>query len=81
MFRRPLYAFKMAKKLDKRSIRDIGRHVHVHVLARRKGDFGDCPDNMYQTLEKHDKDSAVQPRSQEEMSAEAAQYREAMKNV
>ncbi|CAJ0603226.1 unnamed protein product [Cylicocyclus nassatus] len=57
------------------------KHVHVHVLARRKGDFGDCPDNMYQTLEKHDKDSTVQPRSQEEMSAEAAQYRDAMRNV
>ncbi|VDM66534.1 unnamed protein product, partial [Strongylus vulgaris] len=56
-------------------------HVHVHVLARRKGDFGGCSDNVYQYLATHDKDATVQPRSQEEMSAEAALYREAMKNI
>ncbi|KAK5968920.1 Fragile histidine triad protein [Trichostrongylus colubriformis] len=57
------------------------KHVHVHILARREGDFGCSPDNLYQNLATHDKDPQVQPRTQEEMSAEAALYREAMKNV
>ncbi|PIO67101.1 hydrolase, carbon-nitrogen family [Teladorsagia circumcincta] len=57
------------------------KHVHVHVLARREGDFGCSPDNLYQNLATHDKDPNVQPRSQEEMSAEAALYRAAMKQI
>lgn len=57
------------------------QHVHVHVLARREGDFGCSPDNLYQNLATHDKDASVRPRSQDEMSAEAALYREAMKEV
>ncbi|RCN29603.1 histidine triad domain protein [Ancylostoma caninum] len=57
------------------------KHVHVHVLARRKDDFGCSPDNLYQNLATHDKDPTVRPRSQEEMSAEAAIYREAIKNI
>ncbi|KIH62036.1 histidine triad domain protein [Ancylostoma duodenale] len=64
------------------------KHVHVHVLARRKGDFGCSPDNLYQNLATHDKrgssasrDPTVRPRSQEEMTAEAAIYREAIKNI
>ncbi|VDO18798.1 unnamed protein product [Heligmosomoides polygyrus] len=30
------------------------QHVHVHVLARREGDFGCSPDNLYQNLATHD---------------------------
>ncbi|KAK6747314.1 hypothetical protein RB195_000490 [Necator americanus] len=57
------------------------KHVHVHVLARRKDDFGCSPDNLYRDLATHDKDPKIQPRSQEEMSSEAAIYREAMRNM
>ncbi|ETN74759.1 histidine triad domain protein [Necator americanus] len=31
------------------------KHVHVHVLARRKDDFGCSPDNLYRDLATHDK--------------------------
>ncbi|KAE9421207.1 hypothetical protein Angca_004095, partial [Angiostrongylus cantonensis] len=31
------------------------KHVHVHVLARRHGDFGCSPDNLYQNLAAHDR--------------------------
>lgn len=53
-------------------------HVHVHVLARRQGDFGCSPDDLYKNLAEHDKNPEVKPRSQEEMSAEAALYRKDM---
>ncbi|XGW29168.1 hypothetical protein V3C99_008737 [Haemonchus contortus] len=56
-------------------------HVHVHILARREGDFGCSPDNLYHTLSAHDRDPQVRPRTQDEMSAEASLYREAMKNI
>ncbi|WKY05618.1 hypothetical protein Q1695_006096 [Nippostrongylus brasiliensis] len=56
------------------------KHVHVHVLARREGDFGCSPDNLYQNLAAHDKDPTVRPRTQEEMAKEAALYRQAMEH-
>ncbi|KHJ84537.1 histidine triad domain protein [Oesophagostomum dentatum] len=69
--------FIVAKKVQ----RMLEKHVHVHVLARRKGDFGGQPDDLYKNLSTHDKDPQVKPRTQDEMSAEAALYREAMKNL
>ncbi|KAJ1363935.1 Nitrilase and fragile histidine triad fusion protein NitFhit [Parelaphostrongylus tenuis] len=57
------------------------KHVHVHVLARRQGDFGCSPDNLYQNLATHDRDPNVRPRTQEEMTAEAALYRDAMCHI
>lgn len=50
------------------------KHVHVHVLPRKSGDF-DRNDNIYDELQKHDKDTEDIPakyRSEEEMAAEAA---------
>uniref|UniRef100_A0A1I7SXH6 Nitrilase and fragile histidine triad fusion protein NitFhit n=1 Tax=Caenorhabditis tropicalis TaxID=1561998 RepID=A0A1I7SXH6_9PELO len=51
-------------------------HVHVHILARRSGDFGD--NEIYQKLASHDKEPERKPRSTEQMSAEAAVYRNLM---
>uniref|UniRef100_A0A8B9Q9S4 Bis(5'-adenosyl)-triphosphatase n=1 Tax=Apteryx owenii TaxID=8824 RepID=A0A8B9Q9S4_APTOW len=50
------------------------KHVHVHVLPRRAGDFS-RNDNVYQELQRHDKgeeDSPDKWRTEEEMAAEAA---------
>ncbi|NXS95352.1 FHIT triphosphatase, partial [Jacana jacana] len=48
------------------------KHVHVHVLPRRAGDF--CRnDDVYKELQQHDKqDSPDKWRTEEEMAAEAA---------
>ena len=46
------------------------KHVHVHILPRRKGDFSEN-DDVYKVLEKHDKDDVSVFRSQEEMTKEA----------
>nr|XP_032637722.1 bis(5'-adenosyl)-triphosphatase isoform X2 [Chelonoidis abingdonii] len=50
------------------------KHVHVHVLPRKVGDFS-RNDSVYDELERHDKgeeDSPVKWRSEDEMAAEAA---------
>ncbi|XP_068763037.1 bis(5'-adenosyl)-triphosphatase isoform X4 [Struthio camelus] len=50
------------------------KHVHVHVLPRRAGDFS-RNDNVYEELQRHDKgeeDSPDKWRTEEEMAAEAA---------
>ena len=55
------------------------KHVHVHVLPRKKGDF-ENNDDVYKALDEHDKDLANtgadttggRYRSDEEMSAEAS---------
>lgn len=50
------------------------KHVHVHVLPRKVGDFS-RNDSVYDELEHHDKgeeDSPAKWRSEEEMAAEAA---------
>ncbi|XP_042655660.1 bis(5'-adenosyl)-triphosphatase isoform X2 [Tyto alba] len=47
------------------------KHVHVHVLPRRAGDFS-RNDNVYEELQRHDKeDSPDNWRTEEEMAAEA----------
>ncbi|XP_008945237.1 PREDICTED: bis(5'-adenosyl)-triphosphatase, partial [Merops nubicus] len=47
-------------------------HVHVHVLPRRAGDFS-RNDDVYEELQRHDKeDSPEKWRTEEEMAAEAA---------
>ncbi|XP_066554021.1 bis(5'-adenosyl)-triphosphatase isoform X3 [Amia ocellicauda] len=49
------------------------KHVHVHVLPRRPGDF-EKNDSIYDELQKHDKEEEDIPakwRSDEEMAAEA----------
>ncbi|XP_010373745.1 bis(5'-adenosyl)-triphosphatase isoform X1 [Rhinopithecus roxellana] len=53
------------------------KHVHVHVLPRKTGDFH-RNDSIYEKLQKHDKeeeDSPVSWRSEEEMAEEAAALR------
>uniref|UniRef100_A0A667YAM3 Bis(5'-adenosyl)-triphosphatase n=1 Tax=Myripristis murdjan TaxID=586833 RepID=A0A667YAM3_9TELE len=53
------------------------QHVHVHVLPRKKGDF-ERNDNVYNELEKHDREDLDDPskwRSEEEMAAEASLLR------
>ncbi|XP_048171616.1 bis(5'-adenosyl)-triphosphatase isoform X2 [Corvus hawaiiensis] len=47
------------------------KHVHVHVLPRRAGDFS-RNDDVYEELQRHDKeDSPDKWRTEEEMAAEA----------
>ncbi|XP_063113234.1 bis(5'-adenosyl)-triphosphatase isoform X1 [Cavia porcellus] len=53
------------------------KHVHVHILPRKAGDFHKN-DSIYDELEKHDKEEEDTPaswRSEEEMAAEAAVLR------
>ncbi|XP_075863578.1 bis(5'-adenosyl)-triphosphatase [Microcebus murinus] len=52
------------------------KHVHVHVLPRKAGDF-QRNDSIYDELQKHDKEEGSQAswRSEEEMAAEAAVLR------
>ncbi|XP_008103620.1 bis(5'-adenosyl)-triphosphatase isoform X3 [Anolis carolinensis] len=50
------------------------KHVHVHILPRRAGDFS-RNDNIYDELQRHDKEAEDSPskwRSEDEMAAEAA---------
>ncbi|XP_034514473.1 bis(5'-adenosyl)-triphosphatase isoform X4 [Ailuropoda melanoleuca] len=53
------------------------KHVHVHVLPRKAGDFH-RNDSIYDELQRHDKAEEDTPalwRSEEEMAAEAATLR------
>lgn len=53
------------------------KHVHVHVLPRKAGDF-ERNDSIYDELQKHDKEDEDIPskwRSEEEMAAEASDLR------
>lgn len=50
------------------------RHVHVHVLPRKSGDFKEN-DQIYDALHKHDKGSDIEWRNEEEMRQEAAALR------
>ncbi|XP_021425269.1 bis(5'-adenosyl)-triphosphatase [Oncorhynchus mykiss] len=53
------------------------KHVHVHVLPRMAGDF-ERNDNVYDELQKHDRESEDVPsrwRTEEEMAAEASDLR------
>ena len=50
------------------------KHVHLHILPRRKGDFK--KDEIYEKLENHDKDQDAKARTEEEMFAEAQTLRE-----
>ncbi|GMR48473.1 hypothetical protein PMAYCL1PPCAC_18668, partial [Pristionchus mayeri] len=53
------------------------KHVHVHILPRRNGDFGGSTDTVYAELAKHDRDNRP-PRTNEQMEEEAARYRKIM---
>ena len=51
------------------------KHVHVHVLPRKPGDFADN-DDVYKHLEKHDKNVAAREwRNDDDMTSEAAVMR------
>lgn len=53
------------------------KHVHVHVLPRKKSDF-ERNDSVYDELQKHDREDEDAPakwRSEEEMTAEASELR------
>ncbi|XP_036733936.2 bis(5'-adenosyl)-triphosphatase isoform X6 [Manis pentadactyla] len=53
------------------------KHVHIHVLPRKAGDF-QRNDSIYDELQKHDKGEEDRPalwRSEEDMAAEAAALR------
>ncbi|XP_006822291.1 bis(5'-adenosyl)-triphosphatase-like [Saccoglossus kowalevskii] len=51
------------------------KHVHVHILPRREGDFQNN-DDVYEKLEKHDKITDVKKmRTENEMDLEAATLR------
>ncbi|XP_034023393.1 bis(5'-adenosyl)-triphosphatase isoform X1 [Thalassophryne amazonica] len=53
------------------------KHVHVHVLPRKPGDF-ERNDSVYDKLQKHDQeeeDVSSKWRSEEEMAAEALELR------
>uniref|UniRef100_A0A0N4ZMH5 Nitrilase and fragile histidine triad fusion protein NitFhit n=1 Tax=Parastrongyloides trichosuri TaxID=131310 RepID=A0A0N4ZMH5_PARTI len=49
-------------------------HVHIHILPRHKGDFGQTPDEIYKEILQHDKDGRKE-RSDEEMCIEALEFR------
>ncbi|VDK36946.1 unnamed protein product [Gongylonema pulchrum] len=51
-------------------------HVHIHILPRRKGDFGGNADNVYHELAEHDKPGSEKKfRDKKEMQEEAEVYR------
>ncbi|KAK2714404.1 nitrilase and fragile histidine triad fusion protein NitFhit-like [Artemia franciscana] len=50
------------------------RHVHVHVLPRKMGDF-ERPDDIYNHIHKHDKTDEKPSRSREDMVEECKQLR------
>jgi deaminated glutathione amidase len=57
------------------------KHVHVHVLPRRQGDFANN-DDIYKELEGHDKNvKAHEWRTDEDMAADAATMRTYFSNV
>lgn len=49
------------------------KHVHMHVIPRRKGDFQ--KDEIYEKLRMHDKDMTKGLRSLDEMTLEANELR------
>ncbi|CAG5123937.1 unnamed protein product [Candidula unifasciata] len=53
------------------------KHVHLHILPRKQGDFKEN-DDVYQQLESHDQDwtPITKLRTQEEMAEEAAHLRQ-----
>ncbi|XP_036958421.1 bis(5'-adenosyl)-triphosphatase [Acanthopagrus latus] len=58
------------------------KHVHVHVLPRKAGDF-ERNDSVYDELQKHDQEDEDIPskwRSEEEMAAEASIMRKQLEN-
>uniref|UniRef100_A0A914M2Q0 Nitrilase and fragile histidine triad fusion protein NitFhit n=1 Tax=Meloidogyne incognita TaxID=6306 RepID=A0A914M2Q0_MELIC len=51
-------------------------HVHVHIIPRKKGDFGGGdPDQIYSKLQNHDAKLDKEKRSPKEMAEEAIFYR------
>ncbi len=55
------------------------KHVHVHILPRRSGDFAEN-DDVYKELEKHDKVDGGW-RSEEAMAEEAAALRKVVRKI
>merc|ERR1712096_12514 len=53
------------------------KHVHVHVIPRKKGDF-EFNDEIYQKLQRDGQDDGRVARSTEEMAAEAALFRKVL---
>lgn len=51
------------------------RHVHVHVLPRKPGDFNEN-DQIYDALHKHDKGIDIEWRDENDMKQEAAALRQ-----
>ncbi|OQV23990.1 Nitrilase and fragile histidine triad fusion protein NitFhit [Hypsibius exemplaris] len=51
------------------------RHLHVHVIPRKPSDFEGGHDQLYEELESHEKGKNRRARTQDEMSAEALEYR------
>ncbi|XP_074645419.1 deaminated glutathione amidase-like [Tubulanus polymorphus] len=49
-------------------------HLHIHILPRKPGDF-ENNDDLYTTLESHDKDMKSGTRTEEEMAAESHSLR------
>ncbi|XP_056885369.1 bis(5'-adenosyl)-triphosphatase isoform X1 [Takifugu flavidus] len=59
------------------------KHLHVHVLPRKVGDF-ERNDSVYDELQKHDQEDEDIPskwRSEAEMAAEASDLRDRLKNL
>ncbi|XP_072328473.1 bis(5'-adenosyl)-triphosphatase-like isoform X3 [Scyliorhinus torazame] len=53
------------------------KHVHIHILPRKKGDFS-RNDDVYVELQKHDQETTEEShqwRTEEEMASEAADLR------
>ncbi|XP_060540199.1 bis(5'-adenosyl)-triphosphatase isoform X1 [Pantherophis guttatus] len=65
---------KLSSKGVKGVLHPAFQHVHIHVLPRKPGDF-DRNDNIYDELQRHDKEAEDSPskwRTEEEMAIEAA---------
>ncbi|XP_056130375.1 bis(5'-adenosyl)-triphosphatase [Lampris incognitus] len=59
------------------------KHVHVHVLPRRAGDF-ERNDSIYDELQKHDREEEDEPskwRTEAEMAAEATELRKQLNST
>jgi diadenosine tetraphosphate (Ap4A) HIT family hydrolase len=50
------------------------KHVHLHILPRKKGDFK-RNDELYEKLRDHDKEDTAPQRSLDEMAQEAREFR------
>ena len=57
------------------------KHLHVHILPRKSGDF-ERNDDVYERLQSHDKNVKENEwRTEEEMAREAAEMRETLETL